>query len=153
MVAHFLLGGVLLVEFIEFAVEVSKRVIVCGCGFAGFGGRSGSAGFGGRRRGVCVGLSGKVSEGIIKRRRSAWEARDIRESEVIEIAVRIHEFLISGEVLCKGIFLGEFEFKPCEVGVGAGWVGSVTCRRSTEEGNLSVFVEMEGLLAVATGRA
>ncbi len=103
----------LLVEFIEFAIEVSERVVVCGSrgGFAGFGGRSGSAGFGGR--GVDVGLSGKVSEGIIKRRRSAWEARDIGESEVIEIAVRIDQFLISGEVLGKGIFLGEFEFESC----------------------------------------
>lgn len=153
VVAHFLLGGrgVLLIEFIKFAVEVSERVIVCGSrsGSAGFGGRGGSAGFGG----VCVGLSGKVSEGVIKRRRSAGEARDIGESEVIEVAVGIDQFLIGGEVLCEGIFLWEFEFKPFEVGVGARWLGRVTCRRSAEEGDLSVFVEVEGLLAMTTGCA
>lgn len=145
----------LLVEFIEFAVEVGEGIVVrgwrggaslwSGCVVARISGLS--------ARSVGVGLGGKASKGVIERGRGAGDARDVGQSEMIEISVGVDQFLIGGEILCEGVFLGEFEFKAREIRVGAGCVRSVACCSASEKSQLPVFVEMKGLLTMSTGCA
>lgn len=145
----------LLVEFIEFTVEVGEWVVVRGwrVGASLWRGRVVARISGGSALCVGVGLVCKSAEGVIERWWCAGDARDVGQSEMIEIPVGIDEFLISGEVLCEGVFLREFEFEAREIRVGARRVRTVACCRASEKSDLPVFVEMKGLLTMATGCA